>query len=526
MLSINDLTYRIGGQVLLDDVQLQLPDGHRAALIGRNGSGKSTLFKLILGESQSDGGTIRISNGMKIISVAQEVPGGDQTPLEFLLASDIERTELLHQTENFEDPNLLADVYERLIQIDAYNAEGRATAILKGLGFSEEQQAQPLSSFSGGFRMRVALAAALFQTPDLLMLDEPTNHLDLEATLWLKEFLQKYPHSLLLISHDRDLLNSTINTIFHLQKGKLTKYSGNYDFYERTSQQQMAFSAAYNEKIETQRKHMQSFVDRFKSKASKSKQAQSRMKAIAKLQTVNIVLNDPSIKISFPDVEPLAPPLINYDKVSLGYEKNTVLHHLSGRIDPDDRIALLGANGNGKSTFAKLLASQLKPLSGTFTTPPKMRIGYFHQHQLETLMLKETAYNHLQNLMPTANETAIRTQLGCFGFSRDKANVAVGSLSGGEKARLVFSMITAVRPHILILDEPTNHLDIEMRESLIYAINEFQGAVILITHDWHLLTHTVDRLWVVANKTIKPHLGTLDDYRNEIIEANQSKKKK
>lgn len=517
MLIVQDVTYRIGGRILLDNIRFQLPDGQRAGLVGRNGCGKSSLFRLILGQSQVDSGSIEISKGQKIITVAQEVPGGSQTPLEFLLASDKERFELLEKAETCENPHELADVYDRLIQIDAYTAEARASTVLKGLGFSDEQQNTALSSFSGGYRMRVALAAALFQKPDLLMLDEPTNHLDLEATLWLKEFLKSYPNSLLIISHDRELMNECVDNIFHLQQGKVTRYTGNYDFYIKTYYEQKAFAEAYNAKVAAQKDHMMKFVTRFGAKASKAVQAQSKLKAIAKLVPINLAIEDPTIKLDFPETEKLSPPLIHYEKISLGYDDKVVLKNLSGNIAPEDRIALLGANGNGKSTFAKFLAKRLKPQSGISTFHPKLRVAYFHQHQLEDLHGDETAYQHMQQAIPNANETQIRAQLGRFGFQRDKANVIAKNLSGGEKARLVFALMTIHKPHIIILDEPTNHLDMEMRESLMMSINNFEGAVILIAHDWHLLSHTADRLWLVANNTIKPYEGSLEDYRDEVL---------
>ncbi len=517
MLTVQDVTYRIGGRVLLDGIRLQLPDGHRAGLVGRNGCGKTTLFKLILGQAHADGGIIEMARGQKLITVAQEVPGGEQTPLEFLLESDKERHELLHLSETCTDPDKLGDIYERLLQIDAYSAEARASTVLKGLGFSDYQQISPLSSFSGGYRMRVALAAALFQQPDLLMLDEPTNHLDLEASLWLKEFLKTYPNSLMIISHDRELMNECVDNIFHLQQGKVTRYAGNYDFYLKTYLEQRAFSEAYNVKVESQRKHLMGFVTRFGAKASKATQAQSKLKAISKLVSISLVNDDPTIKLDFPEIEELSPPLIHYEKISLGYDDNTVLKNLSGSIGPEERIALLGSNGNGKSTFAKFLAGRLKPLTGEATFHNKLRIAYFNQHQIEDLIMDETAYQHMQQAMPGGNETQVRGQLGRFGFARDKADVVVKNLSGGEKARLVFALMTRTKPHLIILDEPTNHLDMEMRESLMMSINKFEGAVILIAHDWHLLNHTADTLWLVADHTIIPYQGSLDDYRNEVL---------
>lgn len=516
MLKFSNITYRIGGRTLLDEVSFQLPDGHRAALVGRNGCGKSTLFSLLLNQNHPDSGGIEVSRGFKIITVAQEVPGGEQTPLEFLLTSDVERQTLMHALETEADPNAMSDIYDRLIAIDAFSAESRAAIVLKGLGFDEEQQNKPLSSYSGGLRMRVALAAALYQTPDLLLLDEPTNHLDIESILWLKGFLRTYPNSLLVISHDRDLLNTCVDSIFHLKNGKVTTYSGNYDFFEKTYEQQQAMDAAYNVKLTAQRQHLQSFVDRFRAKASKAKQAQSRLKAIEKLGPLRSIVEDPTIRMSFPEVEKLPPPIITFEKIKLGYDDKVVLKNITGTLLPDDRIALLGANGNGKSTFAQFLGGELPPMSGTVERSQKLRIGYFHQHQHEHLNLDDTLIQYLTALMPNPTETRVRSHLGRFGFAREKAEVKIRQLSGGEKARLMFACICVSNPHVLILDEPTNHLDMDMRESLMLAINEFDGAVILIAHDWHLLEHTADRLWVVANGEVKAFEGSIQDYKKYV----------
>jgi ATP-binding cassette subfamily F protein 3 len=535
MLKLKQVTYRIGGRTLLEAADLHLPKGHHAGLVGRNGCGKSTLFKMILGSVHTDAGDLTLTGQMKVATVAQETPGGERTPLEFVLSSHQEMDALLKEAETCEDPDRIGEIYARLTEIDAYTAEARAAQILVGLGFNDEQQSQPLSSFSGGWRMRVALAAALFQEPDLLLLDEPTNHLDLEASVWLESFLKSYPHTLLIISHDRQLLNAVATRIYHLHQGKIIQYNGNYDFYEVTRKQQMMHATAYNEKIEAQRQHMMKFVERFRSKASKARQAQSRLKAIEKLEPISLMLNDPTLTIDFPEPEKLAPPLISFEKVSTGYEGNIVLRDLNGSITPEDRVALLGKNGNGKSTFAKLLAGRLEPMDGYFHSSPKVRVGYFHQHQMEDLKAGWTGFNHLSDRMPKTSELQLRAHLGRFGFNKEKSEIAVEKLSGGEKARLVLCLITSQKPNILIFDEPTNHLDVEMRESLMMAINEFKGAVILITHDWHLLRHTVDRLWLVANHTVKPYDGDLEDYRREILgltpknsskELKNSKKKK
>jgi ATP-binding cassette subfamily F protein 3 len=517
MLTLQNITYRIGGRVLIESGNMQVPLGHHVGLVGRNGAGKSTIFRLILNKTTPDGGTVDVAKDLKVLTVAQEVPGGAQSSLEFLLASDKERVDLLHAVETCEDPNLLADLYDRLIQIDAYSAEARASTILKGLGFSDEAQNQPLEGFSGGYRMRVALASVLFRQPDILLLDEPTNHLDLEASLWLKDYLKTYPKTLVIISHDRDFLNECVDTIFHLHQRTITRYKGNYDQFIEAYQQQKAFAEAFNAKVENQRKHLQSFVDRFRAKASKAAQAQSRMKALEKLTPISVLSDDPTINLSFPDVDELSPPVIHFDKVKLAYGDHVVLKNLSGSIGPEDRIALLGSNGNGKSTFAKFLAGHMDALSGVCTRHPKVRIAFFQQHQMDALNMQQTAVYHMMDVMKQWTETQARTYLGRFGFSRDKADVVAKNLSGGEKARLVFALMCTQKPHVIILDEPTNHLDMEMRESLMMAINDFKGAVILIAHDWHLLNHTVDRLWLVANQTVKPYQGSLNDYKREVL---------
>lgn len=517
MLKINNITYRIGGRSLLDEASFSLPQGHHGALVGRNGCGKSTLFRLILGQAEAEGGSVHLSRGSKIATVAQEVPSGTQCVLDFVMDADDERASLLKEADTTTDPHRLGEIHERLFDIDAYTAEARASKILLGLGFSEERQMAEISSFSGGWRMRIALAAALFQRPDLLLLDEPTNHLDLEAAVWLESYLKTYPYTFLLISHDRAFMNAVVDRVFHIHKSKITSYTGDYDTFERTRKEQLAFADAFNKKLEGQRKHMQAFVDRFKAKASKARQAQSRMKAIEKLEPMSLLLDDPSLTLKFPAPPPLSPPYISLDKVSVGYNDTPLLRNLGATIGPDDRIALLGANGNGKSTFAKLLSGRLDPLSGDLYRAGKLSIGFFHQHQMEELTAGWSSYDHLKELLPLKTPVQVRAQLGQFGFSGEKADLSVEKLSGGEKARLVMALMSAQHPQILIFDEPTNHLDIEMRESLMMAINDFKGAVIIISHDWHLLRHTVDRLWVVGDGTVTPFDGDLDDYRCAVL---------
>jgi len=523
MLHIKDLTYRIAGRVLFEDVNAHLPRGHHVGLVGRNGTGKSTLFKLILKEVQADQGSVLVQKGARVGIVAQEVPVGTQTPLEFVLEGDQERHQLLQELEASGDPMRLADVHHRLNEIDAYSAPARAAKILVGLGFSEPEQHQPLSSYSGGWRMRVALAAALFSEPDLLLLDEPTNHLDLESVAWLEGFLKSYPHTLVIISHDRHVLNNVVDRIYHLHDKKISLYMGNYDFYEKTRREQMLIQQAAQTKQQAARSHIQSFVDRFRAKASKARQVQSRIKMLERFEPLSMLRDDPALRLKFPQAEDLAPPLMTLNKVSAGYEDKVILKDLNQRIDQEDRIALLGSNGNGKSTFAKLVAGAISPLSGELYRSEKLNVAYFHQHQIEALHVKETAFQHLSPLMKDSRPDQVRARLGQFGFAQEKADVMVEKLSGGEKARLNFALISAKKPQLLILDEPTNHLDVETRDALVVAINDFAGAVILITHDWHLLELTVDRLWLVANQKVEPFDGDLEDYRRFILGGKADK---
>ena len=500
MLSISNVTYRIGGRALLENATAVISAGHRVGLVGRNGAGKSTLFGLILGESQPDQGEIEIQKGTRIGIVAQEAPGGAMTPQDVVLAADLERAALMLEADTSDDGERLAEVHMRLVDIDAHTAPMRAAEILAGLGFSEEMQQQPMSSFSGGWRMRVALAAALFAQPELLLLDEPTNHLDLEATVWLEAYLQKYPHTLLVISHDRAILNACVDHILHLDSRQLTFYTGNYDWFEKMRAERMAQSKAEASKVDAKRKHLQSFVDRFKAKASKARQAQSRMKMLEKLGSVSVMRDDPTVSFDFPEPAELSPPLISFDKVSVGYTPGKpVLRDIDLRIDPEDRIALLGSNGNGKSTFAKLVAGRLQPMEGHNHRSGKLFTGFFAQHQVEDMDGEATPFKLMAELMPGGREPQVRARLGRFGFGQEKANTLVKSLSGGERARLNFALITHNAPPMLIFDEPTNHLDIESREALAVAINEYKGAVILISHDWHLLELTADHLWLVGD---------------------------
>lgn len=517
MIDVTGIDCYIAGRKILNKVSCQILPGQKIGLVGRNGAGKTTLFKVLLGEMEYDSGQIRRARDIRVATVRQHIPDSNLSALDYVIASDELRTQLLQEIENCQDPNQMADLYDRLIHIDAYTAEARAGEILYGLGFDAAMQNRAVKEYSGGWRMRIALASALFQRPELLLLDEPTNHLDLETSLWLANYLAQYEGALLIISHERDFLNDVVKSIFHLKKGEMRIYTGNYDTYEKTYKLQLLADQAFNERIEAQRKHLQLFVDRFKAKASKAAQAQSRVKQLAKLTPIQITPEDPSIKFEFPCPARMSPPLVRFRNVVLGYGDCVVLKNISGSIGPEDRIALLGQNGNGKSTLAKMIAGTLSPFQGEFFTAQKLSVGYFDQHRYETFGQDETALITMRRVMPHANEQQIRAHLGRFGFNVDMVSRSIGTFSGGEKVRLVFAELCAQSPQILILDEPTNHLDIEMRESLALALSEFEGAVILITHDWHLLSAVADSLWVVQNKTMEPFDGTLDEYRKIVL---------
>ncbi len=512
MLNLTDITVRLGGRTIIDGATAKLPPRGRIGLIGRNGAGKSTLVKLIAGMIEADGGRIDMPRGSRLGYIAQEAPGGTASPFQTVLAADTERAALMHESETSHDPHRLGDIHERLIAIDAHSAPSRAARILSGLGFDEEAQHRPLDSFSGGWRMRVALAALLFSTPDLLLLDEPSNHLDLEAVLWLEDFLQSYPATILLVSHERDFLNNVVDHILHLTGGKLTLYPGGYDAFERLRAERQAQLASAKAKQQAQREHLQEYIAKNSARASTAKQAQSRQKALAKLQPIAELIDDPSLSFDFPNPDELRPPLITLDLASVGYTNVPILSRLNLRLDPDDRIALLGRNGNGKTTLARLLAAQLTPMDGAMNASAKMRVGYFTQYQVEELDASDTPLQHMTQLMKGATPGAVRAQLGRFGFSGPKATIEVGKLSGGEKARLALGLITRDAPHMLILDEPTNHLDVDAREALIQALNDYSGAVVMVSHDRHMLEMTADRLVLVDKGTAKDFDGSIEDY--------------
>ena len=524
MLQISELTYSIDKRPLIDNASLTLPSRARAGLVGRNGAGKTTLFRLIAGELLPDTGTISLPRNMRIGQVAQEAPAGEDALIDVVLAADSERTALLSQAATASDPFRIAEIQTRLADIDAHSAEARAAAILAGLGFDAAAQARPCASFSGGWRMRVALAAVLFAAPDLLLLDEPSNYLDLEGTLWLETYLARYPRTVIVISHDRDLLNRAVGTVVHLDRGKLTLYRGGYDSFERQRRENLALEASQARKQEAQRRHMQAFVDRFRAKASKARQAQSRLKALAKLAPATPIVDESVAAFRFSQpARSFAPPIIILEGVSVGYDPDRpVLCQLNLRIDGDDRIGLLGANGNGKSTFAKLLAGRLAPFDGTMHHDPRLQVAYFAQHQLDELDPELSAYEHVGAVLPEIPEAQLRARIDGMGLVRSKMDTPAGDLSGGEKARLVMGLATVTGANLLILDEPTNHLDVDSRAALVEALADFSGAVILISHDRHLIETSVDRLWLVAKAAVRPFDGDLDDYRQSVLDGHSS----
>ncbi len=526
MLRISDISYSVEGRPLFVGASATIPAGHKVGLVGRNGTGKTTLFKLIRGELVLEGGEISLPSRSKIGGVAQEVPSSSMSLLNTVLEADTERTELLAEAETATDPHRISDIQTRLADIDAWSAEGRASTILKGLGFDAEAQLRPCSDFSGGWRMRVALAGVLFAQPDLLLLDEPTNYLDLEGALWLEAYLQKYPHTVIIISHDRGLLNRAVQGILHLDDKKLTYWSGPYDQFARQVAERRAVLTAEAKKQDLRRAHLQSFVDRFKAKASKAVQAQSRVKMLEKMTPITAPEEARKQVFTFPAPEELSPPIINMDGAAVGYGGKPVLRKLSLRIDQDDRIALLGRNGEGKSTLSKLLAGKLITMEGRMTQSSKLRIGYFAQHQVDELHIDETPLQHIQRLRPAESQPRLRARLAGFGLLADQAETAVGRLSGGQKARLSLLLATIDAPHLLILDEPTNHLDMESREALVEALIEYTGAVILVSHDMHLLGLVADRLWLVKGGAVVPYEEDLETYRRQLLAGDDEPKPK
>ncbi len=527
MLTITDLSYRIQGRPLFENASLVLPDGSKTGFVGKNGTGKTTLFQLILGQIAPEGGTIEVNKKARIGAVAQEAVASSISVLDVVLSADKERTALLAEAETATDPHRIGDIHTRLAEIDAHTAEARASTILKGLGFEKDRQLGPTSELSGGWRMRVSLAGVLFSQPDLLLLDEPTNYLDLEGTLWLEKYLATYPYTVFMISHDRDLLNKAVNSIAHLEHRKLTFYKGNYDTFEETRRMQMELNNKSREKTLDQIAHLQKFVDRFKAKATKAKQAQARVKMIAKLKPPAAMFDESSSPFNFPDPKKVpASPMMTFDNVSVGYGDKVILRHITNRIDPDDRIALIGVNGNGKSTFAKLLSGDLKPMGGEMRKGKGLEIAYFAQHQLDKLKPEQTPFEHVVELMPYDSEAKRRSRVAQMGLTTSRMDTKVKNLSGGERARLLLGLITFGGPGMLILDEPTNHLDIDSRDALVAALNDYSGAVLIISHDRHLIDATVDKLWIAQNGTIEEFDEDLDTYQRLLTSNSNGKGKK
>ena len=521
MLKISNISYSVEGRPLFDGASATIPDGHKVGLVGRNGTGKTTLFRLIRAELALEGGSLSLPSRAQIGGVAQEVPSNEVSLIDTVLAAHSERASLLAEAETATDPIRIADIQTRLSDIDAWSAEARAASILKGLGFDREKQAMPCSAFSGGWRMRVALAGVLFAQPDLLLLDEPTNYLDLEGAIWLESYLAKYPHTVIIISHDRGLLNRSVGSILHLEDRKLTFYNGAYDTFAKTRAARLATAEAEAKKQAARRAHLQSYVDRFRYKADKARQAQSRLKAIARLEPITRPQEAALRRFSFPEPEELSPPILRVEDGIVGYNGTAVLSKLDLRIDQDDRIALLGQNGEGKSTLAKLISDRLTPMGGRVVRSSKLRIGYFAQHQVDELHIDETPLDHIRRLRPSKTPAQLRAILGGFGIGAEQAETLVGRLSGGQKARLSLLLATLDAPHMLILDEPTNHLDIESREALVEALTAYSGAVILISHDMHLLSLVADRLWLVKDGKVTPYEDDLETYRKELLGSDK-----
>ncbi|XDA99615.1 ABC-F family ATP-binding cassette domain-containing protein [Sulfitobacter sp. LCG007] len=526
MLKIRNIGYSVEGRPLFEDASATIPEGHKVGLVGRNGAGKTTLFRIIRGELPLDTGDISLPTRAKIGGVAQEVPSSETSLIDTVLAADTERAALMAEAETQTDAHRIAEIQTRLADIDAWSAEARAATILKGLGFDDAEQLMPCSAFSGGWRMRVALASVLFAQPDLLLLDEPTNYLDLEGALWLEAYLAKYPHTVLIISHDRGLLNRAVGAILHLEERKLTFYQGPYDQFARQRAEQRALQSAMAKKQQARRDHMQAFVDRFKAKASKAKQAQSRIKMIEKMEIITPPEEVARKVFTFPEPDELSPPIITMEGGVTGYDGKAVLSRLNLRIDQDDRIALLGRNGQGKSTLAKLLSERLPLMAGREVKAKKLRVGFFAQHQVDELRIDETPLQHMISARPGIMATKLRAQLAGFGLGPEQADTEVGRLSGGQKARLSLLLATLHAPHLLILDEPTNHLDIESREALVEALTVYSGAVILVSHDMHLLSMVADRLWLVSGGTVTPYEDDLEAYRRLLLSPDKPAEKK
>ena len=525
MINFKNIYFSIGGVPLFENASGFVPTGHKVGVVGRNGAGKTTLFKLILNEIILDAGVIEVPKNFKIGYVSQEAPSTEVTLLDTVLEADIERSKLLHNAQIEKDPNKIAEIYTRLSDINAYSAEARASSILNGLGFSKEDLIRPCSSFSGGWRMRVALASVLFSNPELLLLDEPTNYLDFEGSVWLENYLQRFKNTALVISHDRNLLNKSVTSILHLSQKKLIFYNGNYDFFDNERRVQLEQKISQKNKQDAQRAHLESFINRFKAKASKAKQAQSRIKILEKMKPIIIEENQKVPTFNFEKNTKFAPPLITIEQASVGYNNIPILKNINLSIDPDDRIALLGVNGEGKSTLSKLIAKKLNSMKGKLNYPKKLKIGYFAQHQLDELRSNETPFEHLYSKLDKEVPSKIRAKLGSVGFTQDTMDIEVKRLSGGQKARLLLLLVVIEKPDLLILDEPTNHLDVESREALIMALNDYTGSLILVTHDAFLVERLVDRLLIIKDGNVSEFLGDINEYKKVVLNNNTIKGK-
>ena len=525
MINFKNIYFSIGGVPLFENASGFVPTGHKVGIVGRNGAGKTTLFKLILNEIILDAGVIEVPKNYKIGYVSQEAPSTEVTLLDTVLEADIERSKLLHNAQIEKDPNKIAEIYTRLSDINAYSAEARASSILNGLGFSKEDLIRPCSSFSGGWRMRVALASVLFSNPELLLLDEPTNYLDFEGSVWLENYLQRFKNTALVISHDRNLLNKSVTSILHLSQKKLIFYNGNYDFFDNERRVQLEQKISQKNKQDAQRAHLESFINRFKAKASKAKQAQSRIKILEKMKPIIIEENQKVPTFNFEKNTKFAPPLITIEQASVGYNNIPILKNINLSIDPDDRIALLGVNGEGKSTLSKLIAKKLNSMKGKLNYPKKLKIGYFAQHQLDELRSNETPFEHLYSKLDKEVPSKIRAKLGSVGFTQDTMDIEVKRLSGGQKARLLLLLVVIEKPDLLILDEPTNHLDVESREALIMALNDYTGSLILVTHDAFLVERLVDRLLIIKDGNVSEFLGDINEYKKVVLNNNTIKGK-
>jgi len=525
MINFKNIYFSIGGVPLFENASGFVPTGHKVGIVGRNGVGKTTLFKLILNEIILDGGMIEVPKTFKIGSVSQEAPSTEETLLDTVLSADIERSKLLYESQVEKDPNKIAEIHTRLSDIDAYSAEARASSILNGLGFNKDDLLKPCSNFSGGWRMRVALASVLFSNPELLLLDEPTNYLDFEGSVWLENYLQKFKNTALIISHDRNLLNKSVTSILHLTQKKLIFYNGNYDFFDNERRVKLEQKISQKNKQDAQRAHLESFINRFKAKASKAKQAQSRIKILEKMKPIIIEENQKVPTFNFEKNTKFAPPLITIEQASVGYNNIPILKNINLSIDPDDRIALLGVNGEGKSTLSKLIAKKLNSMKGKLNYPKKLKIGYFAQHQLDELRSNETPFEHLYSKLDKEVPSKIRAKLGSVGFTQDTMDIEVKRLSGGQKARLLLLLVVIEKPDLLILDEPTNHLDVESREALIMALNDYTGSLILVTHDAFLVERLVDRLLIIKDGNVSEFLGDINEYKKVVLNNNTIKGK-